>query len=1135
VSDDGAVVFMHGELRPYLRFPEGERPRLDLTSLVTQELETRTRSALFKCRRDGVTVVALSSPDSARAGRVRITASPAPEIGRGAVILTFEDVATDADEKPASGGGPSDESAIRELEAELDATRGNLKKTVEELEDSYEKLRTSNEEAMSMNEELQSANEELEATTEELSSLNEELTTLNAQLREKVEQLEQAHDDLSNFFASAKVATVFLDEQLTIKRFTPAAAELLGLVPGDHGRSIAGVSRDLLRNGLEREARTVLEHQSVQSRELNAGERWIMRQVLPYRTEAKRIEGVVVTFMDVTALKSATERLAMRERQQAVIARTGLFALRGTHLQAFMDHVVREVQQTLQTDFCKILELQPGGTRLLLRAGVGWREGIVGNGVVPSGADSQAGYTLTSAEPIIVEDLFTEKRFSGPAVLTDHGVVSGMSCVIRDGDQVYGVLGAHTDRPRAFSTEDASFLQAIASVIGSAVGRHRTRIRLAIERGVAQALAESGTPDAAFTKVLECFAKEFPISVGEIWWPTRDRRLERALFYVSPPSAKERFGKEFGECEFESGEQLVGRVFEEGKAVWCTDVADPDTFMRREVAANLGLVAGFGFPIRAGRDVLGVVAIFSQDRLSADESLLNTLEALGRSMGEFMARWDVESRAKRLAAITASSHDAIISYDFDGKVTEWLVGAEQLFGYSAAEMVGNSIDTIILEERRAEMRNIMARIRNGEVVDPYEATRVRKDGTVLDISIRSSPVFDAEGNLVGISSSDRDITKQKDVERRLVMADRQKDEFLAMLGHELRNPLATIRSAAELLKLSPGNPDRLARTQAVLERQSAHMAKLLDGLLDVSRIIRGTIHLDRETIDLATICRDVCSDVIERIPGRNLDIRTLLPPGPVWLNADPVRVAQIVDNLLTNAVKYTPDGGSITVTLSRANGTAVLSIRDTGVGIARDLLPDIFEVFRQAKQSLDRSHGGLGLGLALVKSLAELHDGTVEALSEGPDRGAEFIVRLPMTARPVAARDSIGTSTTGPLSVLLIEDNEESAELLREVLRLSGHTVWIASRGREGIAMARKLRPDLVLCDLGLPDGMTGFDVARELRRHTESRSLKLVALSGYGRPEDKDRSEEAGFDAHLTKPVDVKTIGRVVGELVGR
>jgi CheY-like chemotaxis protein/two-component sensor histidine kinase len=313
------------------------------------------------------------------------------------------------------------------------------------------------------------------------------------------------------------------------------------------------------------------------------------------------------------------------------------------------------------------------------------------------------------------------------------------------------------------------------------------------------------------------------------------------------------------------------------------------------------------------------------------------------------------------------------------------------------------------------------------------------------------------------------------------------------------------------------------------------MAKLLDGLLDVSRIIRGTIHLEFETVDLATICRDVCSDVIERIPGRNLDIRTLLPPGPVWLNADPVRVAQIVDNLVTNAVKYTPDGGSITVTLSRANGSAVLSIRDTGVGIAQDLLPDIFEVFRQAKQNLDRSHGGLGLGLALVKSLVELHDGTVEAHSEGQDRGAEFIIRLPVTARPVAAAESIRAGTTATLSVLLIEDNEESAELLREVLRLSGHTVWIASRGRQGIEMAQKLQPDLVLCDLGLPDGMTGFDVARELRSHSDSRNLKLVALSGYGRPEDKDRSLEAGFDAHMTKPVDVRTIGRVVSELVGR
>jgi CheY-like chemotaxis protein/two-component sensor histidine kinase len=356
-----------------------------------------------------------------------------------------------------------------------------------------------------------------------------------------------------------------------------------------------------------------------------------------------------------------------------------------------------------------------------------------------------------------------------------------------------------------------------------------------------------------------------------------------------------------------------------------------------------------------------------------------------------------------------------------------------------------------------------------------------------------------------------------------------------MLSHELRNPLATIRSAAELLKLNPGDEQRLRRTQEVLERQSVHMAKLLDGLLDVSRIIRGKIHIERTTLDLGAVCRDVCEDVQDRVANRNLRLRTDLPSEPVWILGDVVRITQIIDNLMSNAVKYTPDGGTVSVKLTTSDGTAVLSVHDTGIGIPGDLLPDVFDVFRQAAQTLDRTSGGRGLGLALVKSLVDLHGGTIVARSEGKDRGAEFVVTLPLAPGQSTGPVEIATPAPDPLSILIIEDNIDSAEMLREVLEYSGHHITIASSGEEGVAIARENSPDLILCDLGLPAGMSGYDVARAIRDRAETRDLRLVALSGYARPEDRIQCMEAGFDDHITKPVDVRTIAGVVARLAGR
>lgn len=1137
VSEDGSVLFTHGELGPYLRIPQGDNPRLDLGTMLRPEIATRTRGVLYKCRRHKTPVTALVG--AGNPNRIRISARSAPALGDQTVILTFEDLLeeghTEAQERPEL---PVQENLIEQLEQELTATREDLRNTVEELEKSNEELRISNEESMSMNEELQSANEELEATSEELRSLNEELTTVNSQLREKIEQLEQAHDDLQNFFASTKIATVFLDDRLCIKRFTPAARELLGIDDIDTGRYVGDFARELLQNDLEQEAKTVLEHLSTTSRELHIGEgRWIARQVLPYRTEHRRIEGVVVTFVDITDLKTATERLGLRERQQSVIARIGLHALRDSNLQAFMDQVVRDAQQTLNTDYCKVLEVQPGGKNLLLRAGVGWKPGLVGNTYVGAGPDSQSGYTLESSQPVIVDDLAKEKRFTPATLFTEHGVVSGLSCIIGDTENPYGVIGAHTRQRRHFTLEDINFLQAVAGVLSSAIARHQARKRLAIELVVAQVLSEAINLDETLPRLLENICSVLPASVGEIWW-LNDGRFVRRHFYVASNINRDQVEQRFARTSFGTDDGLVGRVYKEGRAQWCSDLGDPDLFMRRNEARTLGLVSGFGLPVCAGSELLGVISFFSTGRLLGDDVFLGSLDIIGRTVGDFVRRMEADQRMRlsetRKAAMVNASLDGIVTIDGTGHVVEFNPAAQAMFGYSGQEAVGAEMASLIVPERfRQAHREGLKRITAGGVPRiigrRVEMPAIRKDGSELLVELAIAQISDEAPRL--FTAFIRDITERKRMEDALLEADRQKDEFLAMLGHELRNPLAAIRTAAELLKYADGKDPSLAKTQAIIERQSAHMAKLLDGILDVSRIIRGKIHIEPKVVDLSAICRDVISDMTDPLRSRQFDIQMEIPPEPLWVEADPVRLAQIIDNLLSNAIKYTPDGGRITIELKRENGMVALKVKDTGVGIETELMPFIFEVFRQSKQSLDRSHGGLGLGLALVKTLTEMHGGRIEARSEGKDKGAEFIVRLPLAKNP-APKPQDNARENPALKILMIEDNEDSAEMLRQVLELSGHEVMLATRAQQGIDLARRHEADIVLCDIGLPDGMSGFDVAKALRGDPRTRDLRLVALTGYGRQEDKLRCAEAGFDAHLTKPVDISSVSRVLEEV---
>jgi signal transduction histidine kinase len=364
-------------------------------------------------------------------------------------------------------------------------------------------------------------------------------------------------------------------------------------------------------------------------------------------------------------------------------------------------------------------------------------------------------------------------------------------------------------------------------------------------------------------------------------------------------------------------------------------------------------------------------------------------------------------------------------------------------------------------------------------------------------------------------------------------ADRRKDEFLALLGHELRNPLAPIRNALNVLKLPGADAAITGRAQAMMERQVEHLVRLVDDLLDVSRIMRGKVELRREPVELATVVARAVETSQPVVDAEGHQLTVALPPEPLWVDGDLVRLAQVVSNLLNNAAKYTERGGQILLTAGREGSEAVLRVRDTGVGIAPELLPRLFDMFFQAERRTRESQGGLGIGLSLVRGLVELHGGSVEAHSAGPGQGSEFVVRLPLLARTEAAatpqpQAQVMPGGLAPRRVLVVDDNVDAADSLAMLLRLEGQEVQVAYEGATALARAEAESPAIAFLDLGMPK-MDGYELARAFRRHPALKGTVLVALTGWGQPEDRQRTREAGFDHHLVKPVESAALHRLL------
>jgi PAS domain S-box-containing protein len=557
---------------------------------------------------------------------------------------------------------------------------------------------------------------------------------------------------------------------------------------------------------------------------------------------------------------------------------------------------------------------------------------------------------------------------------------------------------------------------------------------------------------------------------------------------------------------------------------------DPTYERHRPVAAAAGYRAVQSTPLKSrGGSILGMLSTHFRVPQRVSDRNQRLLDLYARHAADMIERFRFEAALRRSEAQFRQLADAMPQIVWaaqpDGSLDYYNERWYEYTGFPRGESGRQSWEAVLHADDVQRCVNTYFGCIKAE--RPYQIEHRFKDrrtGGYRWFLGRAVPVRDEQGKVVRWFGTCTDIDDTKRAEEALREANRHKDEFLAMLAHELRNPLAPIRNALHVLKLSEAGHQAVEKARTMMERQVGHLARIVDDLLDVSRITRGKIVLRRERLDLGRLVRVVTEDDRPAFERAGITLDVAIPELPVWVMGDATRLTQVLGNLLQNALKFSDGGGQVSVRVSTDadQRQAVVVVQDNGVGIEPRVLPHLFETFTQADRSLDRSKGGLGLGLALVKGLVELHGGEVRAASPGPGRGAEFSVRLPAEPEPAALTEMPAAPKREGrhLRILVVEDNQDAADSLRMLLELYGYEVTVAYSGPEGVAAAEEWRPDVVLCDIGLP-GLDGYGVVGRLRRNPSTAKARIIAVTGYGGDEDKRRTAEAGFDKHMVKPID--------------
>jgi two-component system CheB/CheR fusion protein len=943
VDEHGQLLDSFGGADSLLKV-KSRRPSTNLLDMLGDELRTSISGILNRVRRDTESVRFPSVPMAGHGNRFSLVAEPMRDAhgslshvlislvdsqapATGMLVPPFADipargVLSEADDSSALSGLSREQ--IQALEEELSYTKEHLQAAVQEHE-------AANEELQATNEELIASNEELQSTNEELHSVNEELYTVNAEYQKKNVELQELHDDIEHLLNGTDVATMFLDRQLCIRKFTPRISENFRVIPADVGRPLRTFTHDLAHPTLIADVEQVLRDGA--TREVQTWDkrgRCYYLRILPYRArtpdrgdQSGKPDGVVLTLTDISPLEQARARLA------------------------------------------------------------------------------QLSAIVESADEAIIG-----KSLDGIITSWNNGA-----------NRLYG-----------YSAEEA-------------IGRH------------ASFLAPAGLKDV----------------------------LDPILRQVREGRPAERIE--------------TRRVRKDGTLVDVSVTYSP-------IVDATGTIIGTS---AISRDITQLVR----------------------------ARQEVEDREERIRLLLDSTAEAIYGIDLSGVCTFCNSACARLLGYdSPADLIGRQMHGLIHHTLPdgapypPEQSPIYRAMRNREGSHVEDEVLWRANGTSFPAEYWSHPIV--RGNeVIGAVVTFLDITERRQAEQDVHDGVRRREQFLAMLSHELRNPLAAILSATRLLENGEWPDDGSREAGRVVERQAKHMARLLDDLLDVARITRGRIVLRNERLDLRETTRSAIESLGPFIEEHGTRLVIEMEDHPIPIFGDPTRLQQIQANLVGNASKYSPPGSEVRIEVRRDAEHALIRVSDTGRGIEPDVLPRIFDLFVQGRQSIERPEGGLGIGLTLARSLVELHNGSIEARSAGVGLGSVFTVRLPLAVAP---------TTTGPKAsprppvktVVLVEDQPDARRMMQLFLEGEGIRVHTAENGMDGIATIERVRPDLALVDLGLPV-MSGFELARRIRSNVDNTSIWMVALSGYGQDSDIQAALDAGFDEHLTKPPDHSRLQQIL------
>ncbi|AUX22750.1 chemotaxis protein [Sorangium cellulosum] len=926
VNEQGDIVYLSGATGKYLA-PSTGALDVNVSNMVLRALRPEVRSAVHRAVRMREQVVHENIAVETIAGTQRLNLVVRPlgdlEDDLGLFVVLFDELQPPArGEAPPPGPKRESASLVDQLEHELQATRENLQTTIEELETSNEELKSSNEELLSMNEELQSLNQEFEA--------------LNGELQAKLHELDAANSDLQNLLLSTQIPTVFLDEELRIRRFTPAAAEVFRLIDSDVGRPITDIAARFDASSLAPDARGVLRTLAPRQRDviLEDGRSYMMR-ILPYRTLTNVISGVVVTLVNVTSVKDA--------------------------------------------------EVQRGR----------------------------------------------------------------LAAIVESAEQA--IIGA--------------------------------------------------TTDGAITSWNAAAERMFGYSEAEV--------VGRSIHLIVPP---ERAGEVRAVLD-----RVIG-----GERLDALETLGLSRDGRRvDVSINVA-------PIRdAGGQIIGASTIVDDiTRRKRAEEALRASEEDFRSLFE-------SAVVGKMQCEPASGRFVRVNRRF-----------ARMLGYEPSELLGKTFLEVVAPEDASTIAGLYAKLLRGEVSDFAQENRyLMKDGRRLWASTTVTAMRDGAGRAVRTMAVVQDITQRKEVEADLIKAreaaehaSRTKDHFLAVLSHELRTPLTPVVTAAARLLRRDDLVDDVRRSVAMIQRNAELEARLIDDLLDLTRVVRGKLELFTQTVRARAVLEHALEICADEIDAKSIRLTLDVAPGEHWIAVDVARLEQVVWNLLKNAVKFSHPGSRIGLACRDEGGQVVIEVRDEGVGIEPEILPRIFDAFEQGNAATTRNFGGLGLGLAISRAIVQLHGGTITAASPGRGAGATFRVALPAAEGPAATAPAQASAAgvAAPrraLRIALVEDHEDTAEMMSELLTLNGHTVRIARSVRAALDLVGAEPFDLLVSDLGLPDG-SGTDLLASLR--SAGHEIKAIALSGYGMEEDHRKTADAGFLEHLVKPVSFRDLEAAIQRVMG-